>query len=109
MIKLKLMNSDILIDDLIEYNQIVLIIEKNFFENGKYEILFDYETRPSIKDFRSNEDTSGDVNPIVVDVSGNLGVKTTSASLGAVDVLGNVSITGNIGIRTRLAAVNIGF
>ena len=57
MIKLKLMNSDILIDDLIEYNQIVLIIEKNFFENGKYEILFDYETRPSIKDFRSNEES----------------------------------------------------
>ena len=32
-----------------------------------------------------------------MDVSGNLGVKTTSASKGALDVLGNVAITGEIG------------
>ena len=38
-------------------------------------------------------DTSGDANPVIVDVSGNLGVKTTSA-LASLDVLGNVAITG---------------
>ena len=38
--------------------------------------------------------TTGDSNPIVVDVSGNLGVKTITASKGALDVLGNVAITG---------------
>ena len=32
---------------------------------------------------------------MIVDVSGNLGVKTTSASLGSLDVLGNVAITGD--------------
>ena len=31
---------------------------------------------------------------MIVDVSGNLGVKTTSASKGSLDVLGNVAITG---------------
>ena len=31
---------------------------------------------------------------MIVDVSGNLGVKTTSADKGALDVLGNVAITG---------------
>ena len=39
--------------------------------------------------------TTGDANPVIVDVSGNLGVKTTSASLGSLDVLGNVAITGD--------------
>ena len=38
--------------------------------------------------------TTGDANPVIVDVSGNLGVKTTSADKGALDVLGNVAITG---------------
>jgi hypothetical protein len=38
--------------------------------------------------------TTGDANPVIVDVSGNLGVKTTSASKGSLDVLGNVAITG---------------
>ena len=38
--------------------------------------------------------TTGDANPVIVDVSGNLGVKTTSASKGDLDVLGNVAITG---------------
>ena len=38
--------------------------------------------------------TTGDANPVIVDVSGNLGVKTVTASKGALDVLGNVAITG---------------
>tara|TARA_B100000927_G_scaffold135778_1_gene109549 strand:+ start:2419 stop:8418 length:6000 start_codon:yes stop_codon:yes gene_type:complete len=42
--------------------------------------------------------TTGDANPVIVDVSGNLGVKTTTADKGALDVLGNVAITG----ETRL-------
>ena len=38
--------------------------------------------------------TEGDEYPVIVDVSGNLGVKTTSADKGSLDVLGNVAITG---------------
>ena len=38
--------------------------------------------------------TEGDEYPVIVDVSGNLGVKTTSADKGSLDVLGNAAITG---------------
>jgi len=37
--------------------------------------------------------TTGDANPVIVDVSGNLGVNTVSA-IAPLDVLGNVAITG---------------
>ena len=37
--------------------------------------------------------TTGDANPVIVDVSGNLGVNTISA-IAPLDVLGNVAITG---------------
>lgn len=55
MIILEQMDESILIEDLSQFNQIALIIEKNFYEEGKFEVLFSYEKRPSIKDFRTNE------------------------------------------------------
>tara|TARA_B100000700_G_scaffold279143_1_gene327823 strand:- start:850 stop:1590 length:741 start_codon:yes stop_codon:yes gene_type:complete len=51
------MINNTLIESMIQNNPIALIIEKNFYKQGKYEALFAYEKRPSIKDFRTSEET----------------------------------------------------
>ena len=51
------MNKSILNEDISRFEQTALIIEKNFYEQGKFEKLLSYENRPLIKDFRNNEQT----------------------------------------------------
>ena len=51
------MNKSILSEDIAHFEQTALIIEKNFYEEGRYEKLLSYENRPLIKDFRNNEET----------------------------------------------------
>tara|TARA_B100000959_G_scaffold275233_1_gene328319 strand:+ start:462 stop:1202 length:741 start_codon:yes stop_codon:yes gene_type:complete len=51
------MNKSILSEDIAHFEQTALIIEKNFYEEGRYEKLLSYENRPLIKDFRNDEET----------------------------------------------------
>ena len=53
-------------------DDIVILLDKNFFESGRYEKLFSYETRPEINSFRAeNSVREGFINNFIAALSGN--------------------------------------
>ena len=53
-------------------DDIVILLDKNFFESGRYEKLLSYETRPEINSFRAeNSVREGFINNFIAALSGN--------------------------------------